>query len=508
MTDSRTMSLLRLEQARRRQVDGLYHWQPYNRQQAFIDSVLRQKAQENWFVAANRSGKTDAGAYCGAILARFGSQVENTDFSSSVGPRTIRRSKPTTGWVIALDFPTSRDVIQPKYFDNGQIDPSASHPPFIPNHEIESWSVSNQILKLKNGSIIGFKSADSKRKKFQGAGRAWIHIDEEVEKGIYEEVAIRVGQVPLNIFGTATMLPPEGEQGGISWLFPEKIQPFLKDRANALAHIFGASIYDNPHIPSQEVARMEAIYPEGSTERRIRLEGEWLPGIGGAMAYPVFDHELNIAPQLEYYNAYKPLVWAWDFNVDPMVCLIGQSDGSQFRVFEEMVKSDGDIAAICDRFYHRWGVNHKSEFHIYGDATGRGRSGQTGKSSYYMILASSMPIRNRLKLKVPESNPHVVDRINSVNYCCRNEKGERNLLVDPRCEELIRDFSEVLRDPSGGIKKSTRRRDPYAKRTHYTDALGYWISFEAPVVANPVQGRASMPNLSNYQPIRDVAYHR
>jgi hypothetical protein len=39
----------------------------------------------------------------------------------------------------------------------------------------------------------------------------------------------------------------------------------------------------------------------------------------------------------------------------------------------------------------------------------------------------------------------------------------------------------VLRDGRGGIYKSRNRRDPYFRRTHTSDALGYFLSMEEPV---------------------------
>ena len=486
--------------ASRRAKDGLYSWKPYPKQARFIDAVLKGETQEAWFIAANRAGKSDAGAYIGSVLARFGPQDHNPNFSSLEGPETFIRTRPTSGWVIALDFPTSRDVIQPKYFDNGYLDPN-DHSPFIPEHEIESWSVQNQILKLKNGSSIGFKSADSRRKKFQGAGKDWVQPDEEPPQPVYQEATIRVAaNRRLRVFGTCTMLPPEGEQGGISWLWPDKIKPFLDNSEDAVAQIFGASIYDNPHLDPRELKRLEALYPEGSIERRIRLDGEWLPGMAGSRAYPSFDRSLNVSAQRDYYNPYKPLAWCWDFNVDPMVCIIGQRDGFVFRIFDEMTKEDGDIPGMCDRFYHTWGNKHRGEFHIFGDATGKGRHASgtgPGRSSYFWIRSSCQPIAGRIKLRVPDSNPHVVDRINSVNYNCRNENDERLVMIDPRCNELIADFEQVLRDSTGGIKKSTRSRDPYARRTHYSDAAGYWIALESPVIAKE-PSKVSMPQRHSF----------
>ena len=481
------LMLLKAEQANRAQSDGLQKWQAYRKQQLFIDAVVKGLHDEAWFIAANRSGKSDAGAYAGSLLARYGPQ-DDTDFISSVGIDSARRTRPTAGWVVGLDFPTLRDVLQPKYFDNGFVPPGVTHPPFIPNHEIESWTVSNQVLRLKNGSIIGFKSADSGRMKFQGSERDWIHFDEECPYEVYKEAVIRVGENPLKIFGTCTMLPPEGESGGVSWLYPHKIRPFLDDPTTAPSKIFGASIYDNPHLLASEITRLESVYTPGSVENRIRLGGEWLPGLAGARAYPGFSREGNVGDQLKYYNRHLPLAWCWDFNVEPMVCLVGQRDGKCFRVYDELIKEDGHIPSLCEQFYQKWGVRHLGEFHVYGDATGKNRTAGVGKTSYLWIMTSSLPIRNRIKLKVPEGNPHVVDRINAVNRMCCDEESVRCLQIDPRCPELVADMEEVLRDQTGGIKKTTQKKSPYFKRTHYSDALGYWLAHEAPVVSNPRLG--------------------
>ncbi|HEY7507115.1 MAG TPA: hypothetical protein VH621_05875, partial [Nitrososphaera sp.] len=284
----------------RRQSEPLQSFSLHEKQQAFCDSVLRGEKKENWFIAANRSGKSDAGAYCGAHFARFGT------VSSKMQPGPVQvNDRATSGWVSSLDFPTSRDVIQPKYFDNGYIPAGQPHPPFIPDHEIAEWRNDDQILKLRNGSIIGFKSADSGRKKYQGAEKDWIHMDEEHPFEIYEEAVIRVGARPLSFFCTATILPPEGKQSQPSWVYSKVIEPW---RTGTLpyAGVFGASIYDNPAINRTEIARLESIYPVGSTSRRIRLEGEWLPGMGGSRAYVGFDKHLHVRAQPEL-SRFRPL---------------------------------------------------------------------------------------------------------------------------------------------------------------------------------------------------------
>ena len=311
------------ELQKRRSLDPLLSFPLHDKQRAFVNSVLDGEASENWMIAANRSGKSEAGAYVGASLARFGNP--NAKWVNGQGSTVAVKDRATSGWVSALDFPTSRDVIQPKYFDNGFMPPGQFGGPFIPKHEIDKWRPDDQILKLKNGSIIGFKSADSGRRKYQGSEKDWFHMDEEHPWDIYEEAVIRVGSRPLLFFCTATILPPEGASSGSpSWVYSKIIQPFLDGRLTH-AKVWGASIYDNPGIPKKEIARLESIYPEGSLSRRIRLAGEWLPGISGARAYTGFQRQLHVAEQPPL-QPRRPLIWTLDFNVSPMVSLVGQKN--------------------------------------------------------------------------------------------------------------------------------------------------------------------------------------
>jgi phage terminase large subunit-like protein len=467
------------ERLARRAADPLYQWTPTSRQQPFIDAVLRGPTYTNFLVAANRSGKSDAGSFAGATLARFG--VEPTRAAYSEGGRVEVRDRATSGWVISLDFPSSRDIVQPKYFDNGFVPGGASHPPFIPAREIarDGWRVSDQVLKLKNGSLIGFRSCESGRGKFQGAGKDWIHVDEEPPKDIYEESTIRVeAGRRLRTFATCTILPPEGEVGGVSWIFSDIIQPWQSGELPGVG-VFGASIYDNPHLDPAEIDRLESMYPEGSVQRRIRLGGEWLPGLSGARAYVGFDRRLHVR-EVPPILPRVPLAWWWDFNVSPMVSGIGQKISRLFRVHRELVLDEGNVLEMVD-WFRQLVPAHRAEVWIYGDATGRGRDAGTGKSDYQLILNAMRSYPAPVRLKVPEVNPHVADRINAVNAVCRDETGEVCLEVDPSCKELIADFEQVLRDVRGKIKKTSNSSDPYFRRTHISDACGYWLAYESPV---------------------------
>jgi phage terminase large subunit-like protein len=95
-------------------------------------------------------------------------------------------------------------------------------------------------------------------REVQGLTRDWVHLDEEPPKPIFEEIVARVGAGRgLRVFISATLLPPEGMAGGISWLYEELIRPWQSGTRPDVA-VFGASIYDNPQLGRDEIARLEA----------------------------------------------------------------------------------------------------------------------------------------------------------------------------------------------------------------------------------------------------------
>jgi hypothetical protein len=72
----------------------------------------------------------------------------------------------------------------------------------------------------------------------------------------------------------------------------------------------------------------------------------------------------------------------------------------------------------------------------------------------------------------------VKDRVNCVNAMLRNQAGDRRLLIDPKCKQLILDFERVhwKSDAHGNALADIDKSDP--ARSHLSDALGYMIAYE------------------------------
>ena len=184
--------------------------------------------------------------------------------------------------------------------------------------------------------------------------------------------------------------------------------------------------------------------------------------------YHCFDPAIHLEPQT--YDARKILLWSLDFNVSPMSSVLLQWSGSRLAVIDEIVLERATTEEACMEFQNRYG-EHQGGIEIFGDASGRNLH-TTGLNDYTAIQTylTRAGIRN-FKVRVPASNPPVLNRIRLVNGLLTNALGEVRLEVDPRCKELIRDLEEVMFKPDSGV--IDKLRDP--KRTHASDALGYAV---------------------------------
>jgi hypothetical protein len=195
--------------------------------------------------------------------------------------------------------------------------------------------------------------------------------------------------------------------------------------------------------------------------------GEYLSMEGGRV-YFAFDRKVHVAPVMV--DPGLRLLWALDFNVDPMSSVVAQIDRGKVRVVDEIVIRHATTRDACMEFLKRY-PRHDVGITIYGDASGS-RSQTTGCSDYAMVREHFGASSNiRLEENIPKSNPPVKERVNLTNKQLMSAYGTVGLTVDPKCKELIQDFEEVcFKGDSTDIDKDRDRQ-----RTHLSDALGYLL---------------------------------
>ncbi len=200
---------------------------------------------------------------------------------------------------------------------------------------------------------------------------------------------------------------------------------------------------------------------------RQEVLGEYL-NANDSLVYHAFDRTTNITTITV--DTDEPILWAMDFNVDPMSSLVVQYIGGTIYVLDEIVLSRASTADACQEFINRYPPPQKG-LRIYGDASGNNRM-SSGSTDYQIVRETLQKAGYKdARFCVPRKNPAVRDRIACLNGRLKNAAGEVRLYVNPSCTELIKDFEEVgYREGSSLIDKESD-----AKRTHLSDALGYLI---------------------------------
>jgi len=230
---------------------------------------------------------------------------------------------------------------------------------------------------------------------------------------------------------------------------------------------------DNPHITAAQLEMAQRLYPPGSLDRRIRIDGELLPGLLGNRAYAGFDRKLHVNAHLgpEKIDPMLPVYLGIDINATPLCVIVAQLHGKVWRALDEVVLRPGSLPEMGERLKERFGA-HRHELVLCGDAMGTHVHAQTGKTDYEVLLAAMSGLR--VRLAVPQKNPPDRSRVNLVNFLLGSGGHAVRHEVASCCTELIADYEQVVFAPDGGsLKKSHKADDPYYQRTHISDAMGY-----------------------------------
>jgi hypothetical protein len=318
------------------------------------------------------------------------------------------------------------------------------------------------VLTMKDTrSKILLRSLDE-YERLRGTNLAWFGIDELTytceEAWMRLEGRLRDPEAK-RLCGFAVWTPK-----GHDWVYKR----FIGNPVNGY-EIVQAKPFENRFILDQIpdfYDRLKSSYDEKFFRQEVL--GEYLACDSG-LVYHAFSRAEHVGElRLELG---LPLLWAVDFNVDPMCSIVAQRVGEQINVLDEIVMHRVSTRQACAEFFQRFQRYMGSGLVVYGDASGNNLK-TSGTTDYEMMrdYFARSPLRS-IDYRVPKANPAVRDRVLMVNAKLRTANGDIQMRVAPQCKELIKDFEEVVWKP--GTTQIDKDRD--AKRTHLSDALGYLV---------------------------------
>lgn len=329
------------------------------------------------------------------------------------------------------------------------------------------------VLRLLDpGSRILLRSLDEPE-RLRGTNLAWFGVDEltYAAEDAWTRLEARLRDPEArHRHGFAVWTPK-----GFDWVY----RRFIARKVAGYEVIF-AKPYENVYLLNEVpdyYDRLRSSY--GGEFFAQEVLGQYVNTAAGRV-YQDFDRQTHVRDVTLDPNL--PVLWALDFNVNPLCSLIAQRIGDELRVLGEIVLSGASTADACREFLQRFGKDCAG-VHVYGDASGNARR-TSGPTDYEIIKSHFEQAGLRgARFIVPKQNPGVRDRITLVNAKLRNARGESTLVVSPLCEELIADFEQTCYKPNSTVIDKTS--DP--RRSHLTDALGYliWQEFKTEKSAGP-----------------------
>ncbi|MBQ2768966.1 MAG: terminase family protein [Clostridia bacterium] len=278
------------EQKRRKEGDFLAAYNTGERVHEKQLAFHKCKKRNRWVFGGNRSGKTECGAVECVYMAR--------------GIHPYRENKKEVcGWVVSLSAQVQRDVAQKKilrYLRRDWIEDIVmlSGRKDSPEHGVIDF------IRVKNvlggSSVIGFKSCDQGREKFQGTSLDFVWFDEEPPQDVYAECRMRVVDKKGDIFGTMTPLK------GLTFVYNEI---YLNRHSDPEVWYEFVEWRDNPYLDEGEIAALEASMDERALQ--ARKYGKFVSDSAG-LVYPEFDEQVHVIEPFAV-----PKEWQDTISIDP-----------------------------------------------------------------------------------------------------------------------------------------------------------------------------------------------
>lgn len=274
------LAVLEREQIRRQSLRRLTDYAPYAKQREF--HAAGKTHRERLLMAGNQLGKTlSAGAETAMhVTGRYPDWWEGHV-----------KQQPFHCWVAGVTGETTRD--NPQRILYGPLGSPGTG--MIPKDAIEDTAprrgladaLDTMVVKFGGGgdvqagrTIIGFKSYDQGREKWQGPTLGLVWYDEEPPLDIYSEGLTRtnVGLNPVYV----TFTPLQGMSEVVTRYLIEKVPG---------SHVTMMTIHDAEHYTSEQRAAIIASYP--AHEREARSKG--IPQLGSGRVFPIDEDEIKVS---------------------------------------------------------------------------------------------------------------------------------------------------------------------------------------------------------------------
>ncbi len=430
------------EQQKRAEGDFLARYNTGKKRHKKQIAFHKCKKRNRWVFGGNRSGKTECGAVEAVWLAR--------------GTHPYRKNKDGVfGWVVSLTAQVQRDVAQRKILHYLRQDWIEDIVMSSGRKDAPMSGIIDQIL-IKNvfggTSVIGFKSCDQGRERFQGSSLDFVWFDEEPPKDIYDECRMRVVDKRGDVFGTMTPLK------GLTFVYEEI---YMNPRADPEIWYEFMEWADNPYLSKKEIKLLESTMDDATLASR--RYGKFCAREG--LVYPEFDESVHVIKPFQV-----PELWQDTISIDPGL-------KNPLSAHWYAVDYDGNVYVVAEHYLANAGIDeHAEALHEISRKIGwkrdeRGRiAAIIDAAAEAKTLAAEKSVTElfyeRGIVASPKVNKDVFSGIAQVKSYLSRKNQFPNLYIFENCVNMIREFKGYF---WGGNERPVKRDD------HAMDELRYYL---------------------------------
>lgn len=291
----------------------------------------------------------------------------------------------------------------------------------------------------------------------RGPNLAWAGIDEPFIQSIdvFEQMLARVRHPQAahrELFLTGT--PEE-----LNWGYDLA----MNDEGRYDVGLVRGRTKNNKHLPKEFYDTLYSAYSKEMVD--AYLEGEFV-NLKQGRAYKPFKRDIHVK-HVDYTGLRVGA--GLDFNVDHMSAEIFAEGNGWVHFFDEIRLKNSNSFELSEELARKYpGIR------VYPDVTGKSRKSSSTKSDHQIFREAGFTV-----VYNGESNPPVMDRVNSINEMLIKE----NFSIEPNtCYYLLTDLERVV-FKSGDLDKTSDE-----SLTHASDAAGYAVHYLYPKVRNRVTG--------------------
>lgn len=291
----------------------------------------------------------------------------------------------------------------------------------------------------------------------------WLEEATEFDQEDWDQLRLRIrGHKPNYVQFILTFNPIDEDH----WL-----NAWIDSKPEGLTFDISTYHANEEFLDKEYIDMLEEFQNTNTLYHQVYVLAEWGVRDKTNKFFYEWDNDKHVDDSIDYKDS-DPLWLSFDFNVDPMTCIISQSpDRDTLHTLDEIRMNNSSVHSVTDYIK----AKYKNYYWIVtGDASGRGRTGTTRqKLSYWQIIKKELSLGDA-QIKVRSQNlGHIASRI-----LCNAVLEHKKFKIHPRCKETIKDCKGAKIDENQKLYKTAK------SGLHFADCCRYNIDANFPNVLN------------------------